>query len=1093
MSHAPLGPDPLWYKDAIVYELHVKAFFDSTGDGIGDFVGLTQKLDYLQDLGVTCLWLLPFYPSPLKDDGYDIADYHGVHPYYGTLRDLRSFVREAHRRGLRVITELVINHTSDQHPWFQAARKAPAGSPKRDYYVWSDTDQLYRDARIIFLDTEKSNWTWDPVAKAYYWHRFFSHQPDLNFDNPHVVKAVMKAMRYWLDMGVDGLRLDAIPYLIERDGTNCENLPETHRVLKQLRNELDQHYEGRMLLAEANQWPEDVRPYFGDGDECHMAFHFPLMPRIFMALRQEDRQPIVEIMRRTPPIPENCQWGIFLRNHDELTLEMVTSEERDYMYREYAADPQARLNLGIRRRLAPLVGHSRRRLELLSSLLFSFPGTPVLYYGDEIGMGDNIYLGDRNGVRTPMQWTGDRNAGFSRADFARLYAPPIMDPICGYQAVNVEAQQRDASSLLNWMKRLVALRKRHPTFGRGSIRFLEPANRRVLAYVREHEGESILCVANLSRFVQPVELDLADFADRVPVEMFGRTDFPAISRSPYFLTLGPHSFYWFDLRRAADPAAAPIAAPEPAPALPEVPDLAVGADGPFAPAALEALATTILPGYLARQRWYAGKARRLAGLTVADVSDYGAVGGGARFVLVEARYADGPTDTYAVPMAPVGGDEARAIAADRPGAVIARIVGDKICLLVDATASDRFAGHLLELIGSRSPIAAAHGAFQAWPTLAFNAARGPAAELPVLRSPVEQSNTSFRYGDRLFAKLFRRLEPGINPDLEIGAFLTERTDFDRAPRTAGAVEYRRPGAEPATVLILQEQVVARQTGWEAALESLGHHLQSAKAETPPPGDLAAAGTLGRRTAELHRALATDSVDRAFAPEGLGPADLAALASAARAQVHESLDALSSALGRLPAATADDARRLIAAAPSLLARLEGLDALDLGASPARKIRCHGDYHLGQVLWQANDYVILDFEGEPARPLAERRAKQSPLKDVAGMLRSYDYAASAALREGVADARRTALAVAWKRGCSAAFLDAYRDAMADSRLVPTGSVQFDGLLDALLLQKALYELYYELNNRPDWLPIPLGAVLALAEGGPGGAAQRAGDRA
>jgi maltose alpha-D-glucosyltransferase/alpha-amylase len=540
--------DPQWYKDAIFYELHVRAFYDSSGDGNGDFPGLIQKLDYLQSLGVDTLWLLPFYPSPLRDDGYDIAKYEGIHPTYGTLRDFRAFMREAHERGLRVVTELVVNHTSDQHPWFQAARRAPVGSTKRNYYVWSDTNRKYQDARIIFTDTETSNWTWDDEAKAYYWHRFFHHQPDLNFDNPYVLKAVLHVMRFWLDLGVDGLRLDAVPYLIEREGTNCENLPETHAILKTIRRELDARYSARVLLAESNQWPSDVRGYFGAGDECHMAFHFPLMPRMYMALLQEDRHPITEILAQTPPIPDSCSWATFLRNHDELTLEMVTDEERDYLYQAYAADPRMRINHGIRRRLAPLLENSRPRIELLTGLLFSLPGTPVLYYGDEIGMGDNIYLGDRNGVRTPMQWTGDRNAGFSRADPARLYAPVIMDPVYGYQAINVEAQERSPHSLLYWMKHMIALRRRHRVFSRGTLEFLRPANRKILAFLRAYEGETVLVVANLARTVQPAELDLSVFNGRTPVEMVGATEFPRIGELPYFLTLGPYSFYWFVLR-----------------------------------------------------------------------------------------------------------------------------------------------------------------------------------------------------------------------------------------------------------------------------------------------------------------------------------------------------------------------------------------------------------------------------------------------------------------------------------------------------------------------------------------------------------------
>jgi maltose alpha-D-glucosyltransferase/alpha-amylase len=542
-----LADDPLWYKDAVIYQLHVKAFTDASGDGFGDFVGLTSRLDYIASLGVTAIWLLPFYPSPLRDDGYDIADYTAVHPDYGTLRDFRHFVREAHRRGLRVITELVVNHTSDQHPWFLESRSSRS-SPRRDWYVWSDTDRRYRSARIIFTDTESSNWAWEQGTQQYFWHRFFSHQPDLNYDNPAVVRAVKRVMRFWLDLGVDGLRLDAVPYLIEREGTNCENLPETHTILRELRAEMDRRHRNRLFLAEANQWPPDVLPYFGNGDECHMAFHFPLMPRIYIALRREDRYPITEVMAQTPEIPPICQWALFLRNHDELTLEMVTDEERDYMYSEYARDRRMRINLGIRRRLAPLLENSRRRMELLNSLLLSLKGTPVIYYGDEIGMGDNVYLGDRNGVRTPMQWSLDRNAGFSRADSAALYAPLIVDPVYGYQAVNVEAQDRVPGSLLNWMRRIIRIRRQHPVFGRGSLEFLHPANRAVLAYLRELDGQTILCVANLSRFAQYVELDLARYAGAHPVELIGRVRFPQVGMLPYLLTLGPHDFFWFDLQ-----------------------------------------------------------------------------------------------------------------------------------------------------------------------------------------------------------------------------------------------------------------------------------------------------------------------------------------------------------------------------------------------------------------------------------------------------------------------------------------------------------------------------------------------------------------
>ena len=546
-AEAKLEADQLWFKDAIIYQLHVKAFADSNNDGIGDFAGLTEKLDYLEDLGITTLWLLPFYPSPGRDDGYDISDYRTINPDFGTMADFRRFMQEARRRKLHVITELVINHSSDQHPWFQRARRSKPGTDARNWYVWSDTDQAYAGTRIIFSDTEKSNWAWDPVAGAYYWHRFFSHQPDLNYDNPRVLSAMIQIMRRWADLGVDGFRLDAIPYLCEREGTNNENLPETHGIIKKIRAALDSYLSGKVLLAEANQWPEDVSAYFGDGDECHMAYHFPLMPRIYMAIAQEDRFPITDILRQTPDIPANCQWALFLRNHDELTLEMVTDVERDYLWSTYATDPRARINLGIRRRLASLMDNDRRKIELMNSLLMSFPGTPIIYYGDEIGMGDNVYLGDRNGVRTPMQWSADRNAGFSEADTAALFSPVLADPPYSYHNVNVAAQERTMTSLLRWMRRLVAIRKKYQAFGRGTFQALDPNNRRVLVFLRRYQDEVILCVNNLSRFAQFVELDLREFKGCIPLELYGNTPFPAIGDLPYLLTLGPHNFLWFRL------------------------------------------------------------------------------------------------------------------------------------------------------------------------------------------------------------------------------------------------------------------------------------------------------------------------------------------------------------------------------------------------------------------------------------------------------------------------------------------------------------------------------------------------------------------
>ncbi|MDY6910614.1 MAG: maltose alpha-D-glucosyltransferase, partial [Thermodesulfobacteriota bacterium] len=659
----------LWYKDAIIYELHVKAFYDSNRDGIGDFRGLLEKLDYLEELGITAVWLLPFYPSPLRDDGYDIADYRGIHPHYGTLKDFKLFVREAHKRGIRVITELVVNHTSDQHPWFQAARRAKPGSARRNMYVWSDTDTKYPETRIIFTDTESSNWAWDPVAGAYYWHRFFSHQPDLNLNNPRMVQAVIKVLDFWLKMGVDGLRLDAVPYLCVREGSNNENLPETHQVIKRFRKYIDDHFHDRMLLAEANQWPEDVVEYFGDNDECHMAFHFPLMPRMFMALRQEDRTPIIEILNRTPTIPEECQWGLFLRNHDELTLEMVTDEERDYMYREYARDARMRLNLGIRRRLAPLVDNSLRRRELLHSLLFSLPGTPIIYYGDEIGMGDNIHLGDRNGVRTPMQWSADRNAGFSRADPAELYLPVIMDPVYGYQSVNVEAQQRNPSSFYHFIRRMIALRKQYKAFGRGTIHFLHPENRKVLAYLRRYKEEVILVTANLSRFVQPAELDLSEFNGWNPVEMLGRVEFPRIGELPYFITLGPHTFYWFRLEPQAEPivVGVPYKAEDTS-----IPTLFLERDpgSVMEPEEQFRLETAVFPVYLPKQRYFRGKAREVVSCRIADSTK---MGSNFFMTLVRVHYADGGHELYSVPLKVASGREAARIMENVPESVLALV------------------------------------------------------------------------------------------------------------------------------------------------------------------------------------------------------------------------------------------------------------------------------------------------------------------------------------------------------------------------------------------------------------------------------------
>jgi maltose alpha-D-glucosyltransferase / alpha-amylase len=1100
--------DPLWYKDAVIYQAHVRAFFDNTNDGVGDFGGLTQKLDYLQSLGINALWLLPFYPSPLRDDGYDIADYENIHPSYGTMEDFDRFLAEAHRRDIRVITELVINHTSDQHPWFQAARRAPAGSPERDFYVWSETNRKYEGVRIIFTDTETSNWSWDDTAKAYYWHRFFHHQPDLNFDNPDVLRAVNRVMQFWLDRGVDGLRLDAVPYLIEREGTICENLEETHEVLRKIRRALDSRYPDRMLLAEANQWPADVRPYFGEGDECHMAFHFPLMPRMFMAVRQEDRHPIVEILRQTPDIPETCQWAMFLRNHDELTLEMVTDEERDYMYQSYAADPQMRINVGIRRRLAPLLENSRRRIELLHSLLFSMPGTPTVYYGDELGMGDNIYLGDRNGVRTPMQWTSDRNAGFSRADPARLYAPPVMDPVYGYQAINVEAQERSPFSLLNWMKRIIGLRKQFKVFGRGAIEFLPAENRKVLAYVRKYEDDIILCVANLSRSVQPIELNLSRFKGMTPVEMLGLTEFPPVGDLPYFLTLPGYMFYWFRLQQSPTPITARVP-PETAVRIGEAPALFVGAawDTLLDGNVRTLIERDLLATFLQRQRWFGGKAR---GVRSARFIDWGLLRRGPQplfMTVVEAEYEGGERDTYFLPLAISSAVDARGVEERFPHAVLARITGARKGVLFDAWLDDRFARTLFESLEQKEEMRTRRGGVVGVQTDAFAALRGT-GELRIARSSAEQSNTSLLYGDRLILKLFRRLQPGINPDYEVARQLSERIQFPRVPAVAGAFEYRMTADPPRTLAMMQQFVESQADGWRHATDEVSRFFESVDGSTASEhglpatfGEMAEASApdtikdamggyartaemLGRRTADMHLALGSDSSEPAFAPEPFSKEDLTAVSMDAIAEAHKALEALKVTLHapaagsrKLPEDVVAQANRLLAAEARLLQRLRAAPAFEFSTA---KIRVHGDYHLGQVLWAEGDFYILDFEGEPARPIELRRQKQSPLKDVAGMLRSFGYAAYAGLFAHASTrpgqfSQLEPWARIWQTWASAAFLKAYFNAVGQALFIPPEPSQRDGLLNLYLLDKALYELNYELNNRPDWIRIPLKAIL------------------
>ena len=1124
---AYLEDDPLWYKDAIIYELHVRAFYDSNGDGIGDFPGLTEKLDYLEDLGITAIWLLPFYPSPLKDDGYDISDYFNVHPDYGTLKDFKVFLREAHRRGIRVITELVINHTSDQHPWFQRARRAKSGSPWRNVYVWSDTRDKYKDARIIFKDFETSNWAWDPVAGANYWHRFYSHQPDLNFDNPHVKEAIFRVLDFWLGMGVDGLRLDAVPYLFEREGTNCENLPETYAFLKELRAHVDGKFRNRMLLAEANQWPEDAAAYFGSGDLCHMAYHFPLMPRIFIALQTEERFPIVDILEQTPKIPEACQWALFIRNHDELTLEMVTDEERDYMYRVYARDPQARINLGIRRRLAPLMGNNRRRIELMDILLLSLPGTPVIYYGDEIGMGDNYYLGDRNGVRTPMQWSPDRNAGFSKANPQKLYLPAIIDPEYHYESVNVENQQRNPFSLLWWMKRTFAARKRLKSPGRGSLEFLFPDNRKVLAFLRKYEEETILAVINLSRFFQVVELDLSGYSRSVPEEISSQSRFPAIRESPYVLTLGPYDYLFLLLKKE-----------EESPALAKTekgfPELRTRMRWEAVlkgeSRERERLENVILPRYLRSCRWFRGKAKVIQTVRIMEDIALPVNSDSCHLLLLEASYMEGPSDLYLLPVSfalTKKGDQppeepaaeikyegpdygGKRIAEESSQSVIARLFVDKDeGILYDSVYDGRFRNILLTLIARRRKIRGTRGELAGLPGKMFRRLAGDKA-LPLNSQTYkgEQSNSSVVYEDRFYFKLFRGLEEGINPDQEVTQFLTEKANFPHIAAYAGCLKYRRLASEPILIGLLQAFTPTQGDAWTYAQDSLGRYFEKVLSrikEIPeaPKGPISLfddlspiaslmnemieghylemTALLGKRTGEMHHALSSsDSPD--FAPEPYSLLYQRSLFQTMRTLLRKVLYALKTNLNKLPQPLQEEGAFVLGAEQKMLTIFGRIWGQKLGAL---RIRIHGDYHLGQVLYTGKDFVIIDFEGEPARPLTERRLKRSALRDVAGMIRSFHYAAYAALlKEASVRPGDIPLLKPWKdlwyRYVAGTFLKSYLETVGNTPFMPARKEESEIMLRAFLLEKAVYELGYELNNRPEWLPLPMAGIREILEG-------------
>jgi maltose alpha-D-glucosyltransferase / alpha-amylase len=1102
----PRGEDLLWYKDAVIYELHVRSFYDSNGDGMGDFRGLVQKLDYLQDLGVNAIWLLPFYPSPWKDDGYDISDYTSVHPAYGNIRDFRRFLKAAHDRELRVITELIINHTSVDHPWFQRARHAKDGSKWRNFYVWSDSPERYSEARIIFQDFETSNWTWDPVAKAYYWHRFYSHQPDLNFESPEVQKAVFDALDFWLNMGVDGLRLDAIPYLFEEENTNCENLPRTHAFLKELRSRLDEKHAGKMLLAEANQWPEDAVEYFGDGDECHMAFHFPLMPRLFMAVKMEDTFPVIDILDQTPEIPDNCQWGIFLRNHDELTLEMVTDEERDYMYRVYGRDPKHRINLGIRRRLAPLLENDRRKIELMNSLLFSLPGTPVIYYGDEIGMGDNFYLGDRDGVRTPMQWSPDKNAGFSSANPQSLYLPVIIDPEYHYESKNIETQQYNPSSLLWWMKRLIAVRRRYQAFQRGTIQVLNTNNSHVFAFVRQWEDETLLVVANFSRYPQLSYLELGNRPGSVPVEILSQNEFPRILEDqPYGLSIGGYDYYWFELR-PGDPKhdAGEFGASSELEIAPRDWDT-------FSPTLSEILEDRVLQSYLTRSRWYREKSRSVRKVQIVDRVSLGSREHRSWMLFAAIDFADDRSETYLVPAALALREEAVTIAEQTPQAVIANVtVKDEPGVIYDAVYNAEVREQILGYLLNRKTVRTQEGVLT---VSRGRAAKRLAAELnpgePSRVLKAEQSNTSLLYRDVFFFKLYRKLEDGINPDIEMLRYLSDRHRFPQVPAYAASIDYQGPRHSGAALGMLVSFVPSQGDAWSYTLEAVSRYFENilslpeSNARLTEPTDLFSVHSeeipdefavlaesfflsmvelLGRRTGELHLQLASEKIDKDFVPE--------AFSRLYQRSVYQSLRSL---LKRVITMVNQKKKRAGEEEQELLQKVVDLEGPILaqfatitnGKIDAKKIRIHGDYHLGQVLFTGKDFVIIDLEGEPARPLGERRLKFSAFRDVAGMIRSFHYAVSQQYflytQTRPEDAQALSHSVdVWFGYVAGLFLSAYLDTVNTATFVPRDPEALKQMLNVFLLEKAVYEVSYEINNRPDWLSIPIrGLEFTLAQ--------------
>ncbi|HEY3430791.1 MAG TPA: maltose alpha-D-glucosyltransferase [Cyclobacteriaceae bacterium] len=1095
MSSPVKHTDPLWFKDALIYELSVRAFYDSNNDGIGDFPGLVQKLDYLEDLGINTLWLLPFYPSPLKDDGYDVIDHCDVHPDFGTLSDFKALLKAAHEKGIRIITELVLNHTSDQHPWFKRARKAKPGSRFRDFYVWSDTADKYREARVIIQDEESGNWSWDPEAKAYFWHRFYRHQPELNYDNPEVQMEMIKVIDFWCKMGVDGFRLASVPFLFEEEGTNCENLPQTHEFLRKIRSHIDKNYKNRVLMAEANLWPEDAAAYFGNGKECHMNFNYPLMPRLFLGLRTEDSYPIVDIIEQIPETPANCQWALFLRNHDELGLEMVTEEEKDYLFKAYATDANTKFNIGIRRRLAPMLNNDRRKIELLYTILFSLPGTPVIYYGDEIGMGDNIYLGDRHGVRTPMQWNMNLNAGFSNANPQKLYLPVITDPVYRFESVNVATHDENSSSLMYWMRNVIAMRKRLHVFGRGSMKFVESNNNKVLSFVRSDDKQCIVVVANLSQFSQAATLNLSEFKGCDVTEVFSQNRFMNVGEGQYAVTVSPYGYFWFQL------------------------DSAEKKDRYEGNGELPLLKTDvswekmfnnydeqriferkILPVFMKKCRWFGGKAKIINKIAIHKVIPVKVEGHMHYMTLIEVHYVQRLPELYFLPMTFILADNILDKVEYTTQSVVARAeIQKKPGFVIDSSYDRRFRDFLLNSMDKKVKFKQEDGGVLEFNSSVFNKIKIPGNQVDSKILKAEQSNTSIIYNDLYFFKFYRKIEKEINPDLEIVRFLSENTSFSYSPRYTGSIEFKDNEGKTIVFGLLQEKVENQGEAWGMATDSVGRFFErvivNAKKEKLPKlvnkssikfeeapeliqefigrGFYERVVRLGQRTAEMHLALGSDKSNPAFAPEKFTANYQRSLYSSFRKLVRDRFNLLESSLSKLDPDVRELAKKVLDMEKDVLECFSDIYHVKITGI---KTRIHGDYHLGQVLFTGKDFVIIDFEGEPGFSFSERRLKKNPLKDVAGMMRSFHYAAfgKIQLNENYRDRDLEFLeawAEQWQHYVGRFYLGAYMERMGMGREL---TEEDDLLIRIFLIEKAIYELGYELNGRPDWVNIPLRGI-------------------